>query len=389
MSALDRALIRAYRQQRGGAASCQPQPYLSVEEPYAPHAAESELAGPHYRIDGPHAGVRSTQASEDLLATSSLSAGEWTTFRVDIGVTDMPNAPKFLQPAESEPAMAPPSADLSDDLAALEAPAPQPSIVVLRPAAEPVRLTAPLSIARPEAMLTSAPSHAGARPQLVVDRFLWPELCDKLDQALRGSSVPLKQQMNSSKHRAVAIAGTDPGAGVSTALLTVARHLVAESVSATVMDANFSRPALAEMLGVVVNRGWDAALDGKTPLDEVLIESNEERLVLAPWAGPSGMESHAAKSSAIAAMMQSLHDLSEILLIDAGPLDSDDARNAFQSVYKAASLDGVYLVCDRRRTTPQEVVGLIRELKSSGISVLGTIENFCLSETAGGRRTAS
>ena len=49
------------------------------------------------------------------------------------------------------------------------------------------------------------------------------------------------------------------------------------------------------------------------------------------------------------------------------------------ALYESAGLDGVFLICDRRTTTPQDVVSLMHELRVSGINVLGTIENFCAS----------
>src|SRR5690606_8987881 len=89
MSALDRALIRAYRQQRGGAASYEPPRHAPPIPPHSQHAAQVDLAGPHYRLDAPHHSTHET-------AVASATPDEWPTFRVDVGVAGVPVAPNLV-----------------------------------------------------------------------------------------------------------------------------------------------------------------------------------------------------------------------------------------------------------------------------------------------------
>jgi Mrp family chromosome partitioning ATPase len=339
------------------------------------------LAGPHYRIDAAHFGEQRLDADGLNPTASSVSAGEWSTFRVDVGVTGVPVAPKLLLPiavdAEPEPAPISTSNFVAEEPAMTRVIRPEePEARPERPIPRPVHLTPPFGIVTPELPPVVAPQRGAIRPQLVVDRFLWPEVCDTLYRELHGGPNKCGQWIDFSKHRAVAFAATDPGAGASTALLLAARHRAAGN-RATILDANFAHPGLADMLSVVASHGWVAAQRGKLPLEEVLIESNEDQIVLVPLAGCGREKLNLEKSSALTPIMRSLQHLNDLLLVDAGPLDSAATRTAFQSVYEAAELDGVFLICDRRTTTPQEVIGLVRELKSSGIAVLGTIENFC------------
>lgn len=381
MSALDRALIRAYRQQRGGAASFQPQPHAPNVEPFAHHAAEAELTGPHYRIDMPGSEVQRPQCA-------NVSAGEWSTFRVDVGVSGVPTAFRSSLVTEPAPAAASAPASPSTGVVPIEtlrseaAPPATTESAPIQPSPGPVRLTISTTPLPVEPAPIVAPGGRPFRPQLVVDRFLWPELCDELDRSLATGKQRLADAMGFSQHRAIAVVGADAGAGASTALLAVARRLIAEGIGVTITDANFRRPALAELLSVKVARGWQEAVEQRVPLEDVLIESTDDRLVLAPLSAPRDPDSIVAGAVAISAAFEAMRTLSEVLLVDAGPIPANANFSTLQLLCEAAKLEGIFLVCDRRNTTPQEVVALVRELKASGIAVLGTIENFSLQKVA-------
>jgi hypothetical protein len=66
----------------------------------------------------------------------------------------------------------------------------------------------------------------------------------------------------------------------------------------------------------------------------------------------------------------------EAVLVDCGAIDNDRTAENLSRLTQAMPVDGVYVVYDKRTTTPQELVNGTRQLRERGLNLLGMIENF-------------
>ena len=351
----------------GGAAA----PTLAV------HTTEPVLAGPHFRI--PKSTNDDSAESESHTHQSSLSiSGNTTTiFRVDVGMTSPPPATRITYGATE-------TADVEEAL----------------PESATVRMPVPASLAEPPRSIIEEPTTPAAvhltsrplssfsesnipvdeaRPQLVVDRFNWPDVCDDIQALPSRVFEPILASFVASAAKGLktfAVVGTDIGCGCTTTTLCLARLLSAHGIRTAVVDANFVRPSLAEQLSVKVTDGWDRAMTGTLPLGEVLIESLEDRIVLAPLDQPISAAPSAANNLRTSLVSRMLRDANDMVLIDAGAIDDDGAADTLASLALAMPINGVYAVCDMRAAPTQELVAFARRFKTRKIDLLGTIENF-------------
>jgi Mrp family chromosome partitioning ATPase len=395
MSALDRALIKAYRAELHEFAPRHPEPtplrLVASDDPNSEgarlsiHSAEPLLAGPHFRSRR----KRETESTSppavvprsETLATDAANA---VMFRVDVGIEGMPAPPMLLGPAPVHASANQAAAVQQPPRTISHAPAPaEPPlrVRVMAPAAAHTT-TEPAEVHLTSRPLSSFSSDAASpdesQPQLVVDRFAWPDVCEDLRNDLR----PVFDQFLNvflsapTQRKAVAMVGIDFGAGCTTTTLCLAQHLAARGLRPAIVDADFARPGVADQLSVKVSHGWNTAISGAMPLGDVLIESLEDRIVLAPLEDSlverPTIENN-LRSTLFWRMLREPHD---VMIVDAGTVDDESSQAALRSLCDAAGLDGVYAVCDARSTSPQQLVVFARRLKSQGINLLGIIENF-------------
>lgn len=384
MTALDRALIKAYRAQHGGTParaiepSASPEPAVmdwnGVTTTLSIHTVET-TSGPYQQASGDGELISTPQ-------TRHTFAEEQVSFRVDVGIAGIPASRSLT----SRP-VAVPSAELDvrqhAPMVADTEPAPsyiRPPVPAYRPAVE--------MEPQPVVHLTSRPLSSfahnempadEARPRLIVERFLWPETCDAIRQQVGTNLDQFIGNLIGTIPRggkAIAFAGLDHGAGVSSVTLCVARELAAQGLRPLVVDADFARPSLAGQLSLQVHHGWDAAVLGRMPLGEILIQSTEDHIVLAPLIGPTapGLLSETnLRATLIWRMLKHSYD---VLLFDVGAIDDQSALDTLNALSKVAVLDDVYAVCDRTAATQQEIVAFMHRAKTANLNVLGIVENY-------------
>ena len=103
--------------------------------------------------------------------------------------------------------------------------------------------------------------------ELVIRRF--PE--SVLAESYRQACTPLIKAMDHSGHQTMLIASGLPAAGTTTAISNIAAGLAATGRSVVVVDANFRRPRLAEVMGVDTEKaGLGDVLGESVTLDDAL-----------------------------------------------------------------------------------------------------------------------
>lgn len=382
MTALDRALIKAYRADiRGSAAGSTASGFLRAahtedRDDLTPevvvHASEPVLQGPHFRIKRNDETLKETSSVREETSigpTVALAAS----FRVDVGIASpSPNVRLTYSP---------------DSVTEQKMP-PEPYLLRKHKAEVVSRVSEQAEEATSTVHLTSRPLNSfteaqdtpdDTKPQLVVDAFAWTDTCEQLCQRNRGIFdgflTELLSQITAGRKR-IGFVGLDTAAGGTTVTLCLARLLAAKGLRTVVVDADFEHPQIADHLGVCVSEGWNAALAGNLPLAEVLIESLADRLTLAPLCEAVDAQALLVSSLRTSLVWKMLSEPHEVVLVDCGSTGNDRATQSLKQLTQVMPLDALYAIYDKQTTTPQELVNGTRHLKDLGLNLLGTIENF-------------
>ncbi|MCA9271231.1 MAG: hypothetical protein KDA41_22265 [Planctomycetales bacterium] len=243
---------------------------------------------------------------------------------------------------------------------------PAPTVDVAEPAEPPVE----------EKVATPAAAPRRFQPQWEVDAFAWPKgvvrLLAEASKQLDSACVSIRDSIRPG-HNVLCVTGAAEKSGATTLTLALARRLAAGGLRVALVDADFSRPALAERLGVGVQQGWEAALDGAAPLDEAAIASIDDKLVLLPLAAQPGLNASHANMQA-AAHLEQLAGRFDLVLVDAGSGSENVA--AVTSTTEDALPVSVLLAVDQRRAPTAEVQEVVGHLRHCGIASIQVGQTF-------------
>jgi Mrp family chromosome partitioning ATPase len=215
-------------------------------------------------------------------------------------------------------------------------------------------------------------------PAFVVDRFSWPEVCFQLQRkALRplGQLIAELDLTSPTAAKRVLFTGLARGAGRTSLVLTLARHLAQGDKRVAIVDGDFSQPNLALSLGVMAQSGWEDVLLGDLALDEAVVESVEDRISLLPLCGPID----SVEDDFQQRIESSLTELSthfDVVLIDAAPLNEDGNAGGLICRDTCTLWDKVVLVHDHRQQSGELSQSVEARLEAAGIEPLGIVENF-------------
>lgn len=151
----------------------------------------------------------------------------------------------------------------------------------------------------------------------------------------RSLSVEISRQLPGSLPRVLLICGMSDGVGTSTVALNLAVTIARQDLRVTIVDANLTRPALADRLGLPSGPGLKEVLAGQMPPAWCLQESIQSNLVVLP-AGASGVPRSGAE---LVPIIEMLRDRSDCVLLDGGPWNDAAVANEL-----ASACDAVYLV---------------------------------------------
>jgi Mrp family chromosome partitioning ATPase len=205
------------------------------------------------------------------------------------------------------------------------------------------------------------------RPAFQVDHLAWAGGCTRLSLAAGLQLDRLADALVAAAERDLKVIGLincRRNEGCTTMLLCAARRLAERGHRVVAVDADFDSPALAQRLGLLPEAGWEEVLSGRLPLEEVAIESLQDRLTIVPLI--DGLSATGDPSFTFAALRRH-HDL---VLVDLGCFDESAADIA------AGALDGLVIVHDVRSTSPAELARLRDHLADRHIVEIGVAENF-------------
>lgn len=360
MTVLDKVFIKAYGK------SAQPAP-PDLSAPSAPWGRRIDAA---HTVIAPHANEINPPAIEPPASVAPLATPVQPPDRGRIDARH--DAPRPHWPAMKALSTAVPPAPATVapvEWAAAALPA-LPKEISKPPAIVPPPAPEPLPEKDPPAQ------HAGQRAAFEVDRFLWPELCQRLMAAASWSEASRELAAASREGQQVfVIASQQRGEGRSTLALCLAQRLAEKKLRVTLVDADFHRPQLARSLKLLPATTWDEVLRGNLSLTESWIESVEDGVTLLPLkdgADTTGL----IGNPRLKELFSLLRRLSDVVLIDAGSLEDFSDREVLALLGGTAQVDGAIIVRDVRKTGVKDLDQAPKCLDALGIARVDVVENF-------------
>ncbi len=215
----------------------------------------------------------------------------------------------------------------------------------------------------------------------------WPEMTDALTGRWGHRLRPLADHLvsdDTNGSRIVGFSGTRRSEGRTMLLLTLARLLVGRRQTVAAIDADFTRPALGSRLGFRQPHDWPQVLRGDAALEDALVLSCDDLLVVLPCNSVMGTtEAHALLHGIRPAThIAMLRQHADVVFVDMGPIEVPDADTGPVAMARAAGIETVLLVRDCRKTTTQRVATAARELDGAGVRRIAVLENFAASGAA-------
>lgn len=197
-----------------------------------------------------------------------------------------------------------------------------------------------------------------------IERLTWPAICEREDgvhEQVVHLLPSLRQVMRSGN--IVLMASHTSSEGRTTIGLMLAREAVRAGMRVALVDCHASRPQLAHRLGV--------HFDSVIPDEVMCLASLRDNMTVVPYL-PLVSDQLTFGATRLLSDLAARHDL---VVLDAGPIGEDGAA----LLGKLVSLQ-IYpralVVRDVRRTTPQQLNDVLRELQRNGIVAFGVAENF-------------
>ncbi len=171
--------------------------------------------------------------------------------------------------------------------------------------------------------------------------------------------------------RLVLVTSALPGEGKSTVTLALGRLAASEGLRVLVVDADLRRPGLHARMGLEPGPGLGELLEGEVRLEEILQQDPRSGAALLPAAPRLVRPTRLFASEALDALLAELGARYDLVLFDSAPLVAvADTR------ILAASLDGILLVAQWRKTGRALVAQALELLGPASARILAATLNF-------------
>ncbi len=264
-----------------------------------------------------------------------------------------------------------------------------PAAEVAAKPVEPVVVAEEPKVQAPEP--AAAPQTTAATPSTLkkpcvpvweVDRFLWPVTCEKLlqDESYFAEAGEKLLAATRDGLKSLAITGSRRGEGRSTMALSLARSAAKAGLSVAVVDSDFARPQMAEMIGLEVAHSWSEAALGKIPLSEAAIKSLEDKITVLPLEASAAVSGLSLADPRVTATLRALNATFDLVILDLGPLTP--GNEPLFPVGEACPVDAAVVVRDLRYASLSETQAIGQRLHAAGLEAVGIAENFVRQESA-------
>ncbi len=232
----------------------------------------------------------------------------------------------------------------------------------------------------------SAPRSAGPGsrpfcPHWHVAAFRWPKVCLALEAKAPAALARVREAILSAAQegkKVIGFASLQAGQGATTLVLCAAGQLAAQGCRVLLVEVNFRHPDLADQLNVAPQVGWEHLGEGCRSVQEVLIESQADKVTLLPWCDASGTlaDQQPARLAALAESLKELRPWYDVILLDLGSLEEGQDKPTGDQTAPVCLVEAVVLVRNVRTGGGQADIGVLRQrLEAVGASVIGVVDN--------------
>lgn len=331
-----------------------PRPASLAMPPTSPGPAKS--AAPFFRAEP---AAQRVPAPHISTFTATAAAGVDGSLSVTASPSTAEQPPRIVEPIQPPSPARPSEVDL-----------PRPVLAPESPVA-PVQSPLPSSAAK---SMPARPAVSRLRPLFEVDRLPWPPMCQSLARAASSDLAAAVDELLARSNRGeklILFTSRHRGEGCTTTALCLTRLLAARGATCALVDADFAQGRMVRQLKLLPQAGWEQVLRDDLPLDEALVESMEDRVVVLPLQGPLADPQLLAQSARLAESLDRLRDEYALVVVDAGPLD--DRAAGLDKLVGAAKFDAAIVIQDVRRASHGDLDHLA-ELRS--IPRVEIAENF-------------
>lgn len=213
-------------------------------------------------------------------------------------------------------------------------------------------------------------------PEWEVDRFRWPETCQKLllekDEAFE-AAIELLRNMRSEGRMTVALVSETSGDGASTTALCIARHAAQLGQNVLLVDADVSAPKLATLVGLNTPCSWHDSVVGDVPLAESIVVSVEDRLCLMPLHADCEQSSLVLTDERVSTLLQQASEANDLVILDCGSIERLSERVDSNGHLPC---DVAVVVRDASREQEVDPTKVTEALQSLGVDNILFAENF-------------
>ncbi|MDO5758110.1 MAG: GNVR domain-containing protein [Rhodobacterales bacterium] len=169
--------------------------------------------------------------------------------------------------------------------------------------------------------------------------------------------------------RIVLMTGADWRVGCSTATLGLGRAMTAVGLRVVLLDANFRRPAQADLLGLTPQLpGVAEYLSGTASLDEIIITDVEPGLSVIPASPGETSPADLIATPQFGELPERLAQIYDVVLIDAPP-----ATGLADTTILTGLADATLLIVRSHRTRAASVMAVLDALEGAGGNVVGLV----------------
>ena len=214
-------------------------------------------------------------------------------------------------------------------------------------------------------------------PVWEVDSLQWPPVCTELLERMNGSMKQIADQLMAACQEGLQIlAVTSPQRGEGSTTVACCLALLAgnHGLNVAIVDGDIEKPSLSYQTNLEVDQDWRSAIMHQLPLEEIAVHSIDDQITLVPLLNPIGQHEISADDDRIGQMMQELSESFDLVIIDAGQMDSP--RSLVGSLGEQGLISAAVAVVDHRNSTPERIEACLRRIRQSGIASIGLVENF-------------
>jgi Mrp family chromosome partitioning ATPase len=212
-------------------------------------------------------------------------------------------------------------------------------------------------------------------PLWEVDRLEWPTVCSELSRTIdESSSAVVNNLLRASQAGLQVLAVTSPqsGEGTSTVACCLAMLAGKHGMNIALVDSNIENPSLSYQTNLDLEVDWNDAVSKRMPLEEIAVHSVDDQVTLVPLL--ERLNSPELNEQNLAMMLQELSLSFDLVIVDLGHMSAQ--RNLVRKLGELGVINAVVAVVDRRHSTPERIEACLRQIRQTGISSIGLVENF-------------